>query len=77
MTPTKPQNEPCSPVCPQGDCANCVDFPLSTRQQANDVLDAVRIGLNIERDRIDWALRVTGDLTDQPARTGAHLGVSA
>lgn len=44
---------------------NCYDkanIPATVRQQANGILDAVKRGENIERDRITWALHVTGDL---------------
>lgn len=33
-----------------------------TKEMANRVLDAAKAGLNISADRINWALRVTGDL---------------
>lgn len=60
-------DEPCRPTCPAGDCANCIGYPPSVRKQANDLLDGARDGLDIAADRITWALRVTGDLRDQPA----------
>lgn len=68
---------PCTPHCPQGDCAGCTGercppVPVCVREHANGVLDSAKAGLDIQPDRITWALRMTGDLTDQPAR--AHLG---
>ncbi len=69
--------KPCNNLCPQGDCAGCTGerfpaIPPSVRTQANDLLDSLKAGANVTADRVTWALRMTGDLTDHSAR--AHLG---
>jgi hypothetical protein len=66
-------HEPCRAACPGGDCANCIDYPISVRLQAKDLLDGARDGLDVAVDRINWALRVSGDLNQPaPARIGAE-----
>jgi diphthamide synthase (EF-2-diphthine--ammonia ligase) len=62
----------CSPVCPQGDCANCMGLNLL---QARRVLDSAKAGASISHEQITRALVVCGDIgqhvfapLDRPAR---------
>ena len=49
-------------------------IPPSVRRQANDLLDAARNGMHVPDDRMDWALRMTGDLNERPACHAINAG---
>ncbi len=33
------------------------------KRRAHAVLDAVRLGVDVDRDAVEWALRILGELT--------------
>jgi len=59
---------------------SCDDSPYgrdARKAQAHATLDRVKRGADVHELAIDAALRATGDLTDAPATTRAHLGAAA